>query len=324
MARGRMISGTISESRKFAALANDTHRLIYLMVMPHVDKAGRFEADPVLIKGRCLTRLDVDSSTVEAWLKDAAKVGLIHHYEANGIPVLEIVNFLEHNTPHHKEPASKLPGPDEGTPFRTPESNVEPSMSQARPEHEPSKPIIEVKRSKEKEKEREDLSARADTTPTFDTLVEIWNAESGSLRKVRDLEVARKNDDLRRLSRKLLTKHGPRAVEIFTAGIAAVRTDPHWLGNRATPVKRDGAPYGLLNYLRHVEDKAEIAADLAATSSPTVGMPPLPTRPWEEWDIAQHKQTGEVATITEMLDQHNARMNNGETWNLTECVRCNN
>lgn len=239
MARGRMISGTIGESRKFAALANDTHRLIYLMVMPHVDKAGRFEADPILIKGRCLTRLDIDASTVEAWLKDAAKVGLILFYEAKGIRVLEIVNFTEHNKPHHKEPESKLPGPDEGTPCSTQESNVEPSMSQARPKHEPSLPIIEVKESKEKEKEREhsstsELATRAPrklaAAPPREShdpglFLEIWNTNRGRLPGVTTL-----NQKRRRAIQALVKEHGAaEAVELFRDATRAVAADEFWL-----------------------------------------------------------------------------------------------
>lgn len=237
MARGRMISGTIGESRKFAALANDTHRLIYLMVMPHVDKAGRFEADPILIKGRCLTRLDIDASTVEAWLKDAAKVGLILFYEAKGIRVLEIVNFTDHNKPHHKEPDSKLPGPDEGTPCSTQESNVEPSMSQARPKHEPSLPIIEVKRSKDKEKEREHSSTSESepgkqlaATPPREShdpglFKEIWNTNRGRLPAVATL-----NDKRRRAIKALVKEHGPAAAaELFRDATRAVAADPFWI-----------------------------------------------------------------------------------------------
>lgn len=239
MARGRMISGTIGESRKFAALANDTHRLIYLMVMPHVDKAGRFEADPILIKGRCLTRLDIDASTVEAWLKDAAKVGLILFYEAKGIRVLEIVNFTEHNKPHHKEPESKLPGPDEGTPCSTREPNVEPSMSQARPKHEPSLPIIEVKESKAKEKEREHSSTSELATPAPRKLaaappreshdpglfLEIWNTNRGRLPGVTTL-----NQKRRRAIQALVKEHGAaEAVELFRDATRAVAADEFWL-----------------------------------------------------------------------------------------------
>src|SRR5690606_12188994 len=152
VARGRMISGTISVSRKFAALANDTHRLIYLMVLPHVDKAGRYEADPVLIKGQCLTRLDIEPSTVEAWLKDGVKTGLLRVYKVGELRVLEIVDFLKHNTPHYKEPDSGYPPPDAGTPMYTEETNVAPTSGQRRVNVEAKSPIIEEKRTRREEK----------------------------------------------------------------------------------------------------------------------------------------------------------------------------
>lgn len=138
MARGRMVSATIGESRKFAALANDTHRMIYLMVLPHADKAGRVEADPVYIRSRCLMRLNVDLGIIQTWLEDAARVGLITFYEASGVPVLEIVDFLKHNTPHYKEPESELPAPEDGTPLYTQNSNVESTLNQRQVNVEPS------------------------------------------------------------------------------------------------------------------------------------------------------------------------------------------
>lgn len=331
MARGRMISGTIGESRKFAALANDTHRLIYLMVMPHVDKAGRFEADPILIKGKCLTRLDVDASTVQAWLEDAANVGLIHHYEARGMHVLEIVNFKEHNTPHHKEPDSKLPGPEEGTPCSTPESNVEPSMSQARPKNGSTLPIIKGNRSKEKEREEKEMSsANADTPPpkpdepTLRDLIEIWNSECGNLRRVADIELGLANTTLTRLSAAFFKRHRKRpdkGLDIFRAGIPAVVNDPHWLGPRADKPTRTGNVYGLDNYLRNVETKAEAAAAMTATGPS--GRPTGPVR-FRVGHAVYRPSTGEYDFIEELLDPKTARMSNGETWNLEGCERWTN
>lgn len=140
MARGRFISRTLGESRKFAALSSDVHRLIYVLVLPWVDREGRFEADPVVIGSKCLLRLMIEPSTIQAWLEDAHKVGLIKVYEAKGVRVLEVVDFLEHNKPHHKEPDSDLPPPTEGeggTPSSTPPSKHGASMAQARAKHEP-------------------------------------------------------------------------------------------------------------------------------------------------------------------------------------------
>lgn len=282
MARGRMISNSISESRKFAALASHEHRLIYLMVLPWVDKAGRFEADPVVIKSKCLLRLDVDLSTVQAWLKDAANVGLITVYEADGIPVLEITNFLEHNTPHHKEPESVFPGPEEVTPVASAEtpSDTAPvkhasSMSQSSTEHAPTLPIIEIE-VEDKEEVEETLKSVSQITPdpspppaaeprklTLDDLIRIWNQERGQLVQCR----SNKDPQLQRLGKAFLQRHRKQpdgGEELFRAGIATVREDPIWLRNRAPRPTGDRAhlpPLGLVNYLRHVESKADAALD---------------------------------------------------------------
>lgn len=157
MARGRMVSATIGESRKFAALETDTHRLMYLMVLPHVDKAGRFEADPIVIKSKCLMRLNIELSMIDAWLEDGVRTDLLRVYEADGLRILEIVDFERHNKPHHKEPESDLPGPDAGIPCYTHKPNVEPSMAQARAKHEPSKPIIEENKREVEVKENKTL-----------------------------------------------------------------------------------------------------------------------------------------------------------------------
>lgn len=242
-----MISGTIGESRKFAALANDTHRMIYLMVIPHVDKAGRFEADPIVIRSKCLMRLNVDLSLIQAWLNDAASIGLIHFYEANGIPILEIVDFLKHNTPHHKEPESELPGPDQGTPFQTQETNVESSMKQACAKHESTSAIIEVNRIELKEKEREykTPSTRERESPPeqlaaspprekelhpskekelYQLYVDAWNEHRGPLPAIRGL-----NPQRRRAIDAHVKEHGEAAFLIFIDAVRQVATESFWI-----------------------------------------------------------------------------------------------
>lgn len=257
MARGRMISASIGESRKFAALESDLHRLIYLMVLPHVDKAGRFEADSIIIRAKCLTRLDVDATTVEAWLKDAARTNLLRVYEAAGIRVLEIVDFLKHNSPHHKEPESDLPPPESGTPCYTQETMDGPSMSQARAEHEPSKAIREVKEREVKGKEREHPPTPLTAEPPSPELVEAaprrelsrsskgiqkgkardlnavraidqpfvdaWNENRGPLPSVLSLDQGR-----RRHLDKLRAELGDEALDVFTDATKQLAREPFY------------------------------------------------------------------------------------------------
>lgn len=109
MARGRLISKDLGESRKFAELPDGDTRMLYMLLIANADKAGRVEADPLYITRKILTRLPYDQTWVAIALEDMYAVGLIELYEANGVPYLEIVKFSEHNTPHHKEPDSKLP-----------------------------------------------------------------------------------------------------------------------------------------------------------------------------------------------------------------------
>lgn len=97
MARGRFISATLGDSRKFAKLANDTHRMIYMLLIPNTDAYGRLDVDPVTLGGRVLTRLGIAPDTVNAALADMHDVGLIHLYKVGEDQYAEIVNFHEHN-----------------------------------------------------------------------------------------------------------------------------------------------------------------------------------------------------------------------------------
>jgi len=160
------------------------------------------------------------------------------------------------------------------------------------------------------------MSAGADD---LQTLIEIWNADSGNLRKVRDIDAAKNTPELQRLTRAVVKRHGrEKAHALFRQGIPAVANAPHWLGSRADKPSRPGAPYGILGYLRHVEEKAEAAASL--TESP----PPRPHRPWEVDFFAQRKDDLRVEQIDELLAGEQARMSNGEVWDLGECDLCNN
>lgn len=118
MARGRFISNSISTSKKFARLANDRHRLAYLMLVPHVDAEGRHDADLRILAGQVYTLLDLTHEQIQEAMTDLDRVGLIHLYAVEGEAYLEVVNFHEHNKvrrssdglPSHEAP-STIPAP---------------------------------------------------------------------------------------------------------------------------------------------------------------------------------------------------------------------
>lgn len=103
---------------------------------------------------------------------------------------------------------------------------------------------------------------RSDDLP--EVVRETWNAGCGKLAKARVT-----SSEARRWIARHAKLHGrAQFLELLAAGLATVREDPHWLGARADKVKRAGDPYGLINYLRHLEDKANLAFERSETQGP--------------------------------------------------------
>ncbi|MFM2288832.1 MAG: hypothetical protein RL684_1975 [Pseudomonadota bacterium] len=73
------------------------------------DRAGRIEDRPLRIHAE-VNPYRPSASTVQAlcWLVQA---GFVIRYEVDGVQLLQICNFLKHQQPHIREPASKFPGP---------------------------------------------------------------------------------------------------------------------------------------------------------------------------------------------------------------------
>lgn len=93
MADGRMIKKRISKSKKLANLKDDSPRLLYFMIYPHVDVEGRLDADPALIKGECIPLFDWPLDKIEKCLIQLAQIGLIYLYSIGGEQYLELTRF---------------------------------------------------------------------------------------------------------------------------------------------------------------------------------------------------------------------------------------
>ena len=146
-----MISRTLGRSKKFASVESERHRLMYCLLLPWVDSEGRLYADPLELGADAFTRMGWSEEEIQAGLDALSHAGLIRCYEVEGEHYLEVVDFLKHNTPHHREGDSKLPPPlerrtgvrkgegerddskhdDDSTKHDDGSANVQPSMAEA-------------------------------------------------------------------------------------------------------------------------------------------------------------------------------------------------
>ena len=83
-------------------------------------------------------------------------------------------------------------------------------------------------------------------------VVTLYNAERGELSMAKVVST-----EVERLIKQLLGRHpSEELLEMVECALLVVTREPHWLGRRARDVTRDGEPYGLVNLLRNLENKA--------------------------------------------------------------------
>ena len=111
MARGRMISKAISLDEKVNALSDDTARLLFTWLIPHLDCEGRQHGDAMTIKSIVFPRRIISPRKVEKYLKEMEKLSLIVRYSVNGNTYLSALHFEKHQTglQKNKEAQSQIP-----------------------------------------------------------------------------------------------------------------------------------------------------------------------------------------------------------------------
>jgi hypothetical protein len=70
------------------------------------DREGRLEDRPKRIKGELLA---FDSQEVEPLLCELVRFGFIERYESDGLKIIQIMKFKDHQSPHFSEKPSELP-----------------------------------------------------------------------------------------------------------------------------------------------------------------------------------------------------------------------
>lgn len=115
MARGRMISKSLSTSEKFAALipqAGDLAefcQLIYPLIVAHTDDFGRIQGDPFTVKMMCFPASPRSVDEFARALAHLDSVGLIVRYEVATKRYIQIGNFDPHQLGLHKRTKSLFP-----------------------------------------------------------------------------------------------------------------------------------------------------------------------------------------------------------------------
>ena len=117
MARGRMLNRSISRDRLVADLVAEVGGLgglFYTWMIAHLDREGRIDGDPSVLKGAVVPRVDECTvAVIEATLAAADRLGLIVWYEANGDHYVAYPKFSKNQKGLRvsREPESEFPAP---------------------------------------------------------------------------------------------------------------------------------------------------------------------------------------------------------------------
>ena len=113
MARGRMVSKSISLDEKVDSLSNDTARLLFTWLIPHLDVEGRMYGDARLFISIVAPRRHYSLQKVEKYLTELESHGLILRYNVDGNTYLCEPSFVKHQTGLRKdrEAQSQIPPP---------------------------------------------------------------------------------------------------------------------------------------------------------------------------------------------------------------------
>ena len=111
MPRGRMLDKRISESKKLGSVS-DKSKVIYFMLLPHLDKNGCFKCVPGLIKWTTMPNIDYDFKTMDKCLRELNEAKLLIIYNVNGDEYLQYIKFREFQTNDvSKEGITDIPEP---------------------------------------------------------------------------------------------------------------------------------------------------------------------------------------------------------------------
>lgn len=113
MARGRMISNSLSTSEKFAALSSldvgEFCQALYPLLVSHSDDFGRLQGDPFTVKAKCFPASPRLLDEFKTALTHLDGIGLIVWYLISGKRYIQICDFERHQQGLHHRTRSQFP-----------------------------------------------------------------------------------------------------------------------------------------------------------------------------------------------------------------------
>lgn len=106
-----MLSKVISLDEKVNALSDDTCRLLFTWLIPHLDCEGRIYGDALTVKSIVFPRRSISGGKIEKYLKELEKHELVFRYSVNGNEYLLMKGFEKHQPglQKSKESPSQIP-----------------------------------------------------------------------------------------------------------------------------------------------------------------------------------------------------------------------
>lgn len=108
MARARNIKPGFFTNEQLVELGFD-RRLLFIGLWTLADREGRLEDRPKHIK---MAIFPADDVNVDKALEELQSANLILRYEAGAKHYIQVLTFLKHQNPHHREPPSIIPKPE--------------------------------------------------------------------------------------------------------------------------------------------------------------------------------------------------------------------
>lgn len=120
MAKGRTLTKQIANSKALWDMGAE-HVLLWCCILPHLDRDGRFTAEPAVVRGRCVPYSPFTDEQVEQILFDFSRLPDVQLYENEfGDRFIQFDNFRNHQPgfrpgqkQYEREPRSQCPHPSE-------------------------------------------------------------------------------------------------------------------------------------------------------------------------------------------------------------------